>query len=127
MAVPPVLADLVSAPNAPNRSGRGGRDRRSKFYELSDNLPSLVTSSTHHGQVELVWQPPRDGGLPIIYQIIPRPACSTCTGLTTPSTSDIPATTIRGLASGQTYTFMVRAIDAAGTGPASARSNPVTP
>ena len=26
------------APNAPNRSGRGGRDRRSKFYELSDNL-----------------------------------------------------------------------------------------
>jgi integrase/recombinase XerD len=25
MAVPPVLADLVSAPNAPNRSGRGGR------------------------------------------------------------------------------------------------------
>src|SRR5450755_971818 len=40
MAVPPVLADLVSAPNAPNRSGRGGRDRRSKFYELSDNLGS---------------------------------------------------------------------------------------
>ena len=39
MAVPPVLADLVSAPNAPTRSGRGGRDRRSKFYELSDNLP----------------------------------------------------------------------------------------
>src|SRR5450755_3039809 len=38
MAVPPVLADLVSAPNAPTRSGRGGRDRRSKFYELSDNL-----------------------------------------------------------------------------------------
>jgi hypothetical protein len=25
MAVPPVLSDLVSAPNAPNRSGRGGR------------------------------------------------------------------------------------------------------
>jgi len=38
MAVSPVLSDLVSAPNAPNRSGQGGRDRRSKFYETSDNL-----------------------------------------------------------------------------------------
>jgi len=38
MAVPPVLSDLVSAPNAPNRSGRGREDRRSKFYEISDNL-----------------------------------------------------------------------------------------
>jgi hypothetical protein len=46
MAVPPVLADLVSAPNAPNWSGRGGRDRRSKFYELSDNLVSTVTLTT---------------------------------------------------------------------------------
>jgi hypothetical protein len=45
MAVPPVLADLVSAPNAPTRSGRGGRDRRSKFYELSDNLGHGGTSS----------------------------------------------------------------------------------
>jgi hypothetical protein len=44
MAVPPVLSDLVSAPNAPNRSGRGGRDRRSNFYELPDNLgPSVLT------------------------------------------------------------------------------------
>jgi hypothetical protein len=38
MAVPPVLSDLVSAPNAPNWSGRGREDRRSKFYEVSDNL-----------------------------------------------------------------------------------------
>ena len=38
MAVPPVLSDLVSAPNAPNWGGRGREDRRSKFYEVSDNL-----------------------------------------------------------------------------------------
>jgi YD repeat-containing protein len=44
MAVPPVLSDLVSAPNAPNRSGRGGRDRRSKFYELPDNLAGNLQS-----------------------------------------------------------------------------------
>jgi predicted ester cyclase len=42
MAVPPVLSDLVSAPNAPNRSGRGREDRRSKFYEVSDNLELLT-------------------------------------------------------------------------------------
>jgi hypothetical protein len=40
--VPPVLSDLVSAPNAPNRSGRGGRDHHSKFYETSDNLAEAV-------------------------------------------------------------------------------------
>jgi site-specific DNA recombinase len=28
----------LATPNAPTRSGRGGRNRRSKFYELSDNL-----------------------------------------------------------------------------------------
>jgi hypothetical protein len=42
------------APNALNRSGRGGRDRRSKFYELSDNLLErlgLLTAETAHGRV----------------------------------------------------------------------------
>jgi hypothetical protein len=38
MAVPPVLSDLVSAPNAPSRSGQGGRTAASKFYEMPDNL-----------------------------------------------------------------------------------------
>jgi YVTN family beta-propeller protein len=74
--------------------------------------PSNVTASAQHGQVELVWQPPRDGGLPMIYQIIPRSACSTCAGLSTPPTSGIPATTISGLAPGQTYTFTVKATNA---------------
>ena len=38
MAVPPVLSDLVSAPNAPSRSGQGGRTAASKFYQMPDNL-----------------------------------------------------------------------------------------
>jgi len=46
MAVPPVLSDLVSAPNAPNWSGRGREDRRSKFYEVSDNLASRERERT---------------------------------------------------------------------------------
>jgi hypothetical protein len=55
------------------------------------------------------------------------PACPACTGLTTPSTSGVPATVVTGLTRGQAYTFTVRATDAAGTGPASAPSNAITP
>jgi hypothetical protein len=38
------------APNAPKQSGRGGRDRRSKFYELPDNLtyPVVPVSVTYN-------------------------------------------------------------------------------
>ncbi len=75
----------------------------------------------------LAWQPPRHGGLPIIYHIIPAPACPACRGLNTPSTSGAPFTTITGLTPGTTYTFKVKATDAAGTGRASAPSQPVTP
>jgi hypothetical protein len=65
--------------------------------------------------------------MPIIYHVVALPACPSCTGLTTPSTSGQPATTISGLATGTTYTFKVRAVDAVGAGPTSAPSNPVRP
>jgi YVTN family beta-propeller protein len=89
--------------------------------------PSQVTATTVRGRAELAWQAPRDGGLPLIYHVVPTPACPTCNGLTTPSTSGIPATTVSGLTPGRTYTFRVRATDAAGTGPLSPPSNPITP
>lgn len=86
-----------------------------------------VTASTQAGHVKLRWRPPYDGGLPVIYHVIPSPACPACHGLTTPSTSGQPFTTITGLTPGHKYTFKVKAVDAAGTGHASAPSNPVTP
>jgi hypothetical protein len=86
-----------------------------------------VVATAQNGRVDLSWQPPFDGGLPVIYHIIPAPPCAACRGLSTPSTSGIPATTITGLTPGTTYTFRVKATDAAGTGPLSAPSNPVTP
>jgi YVTN family beta-propeller protein len=89
--------------------------------------PTAVTATAGRGQVSLAWQAPYDGGLPIIYHVVPSPSCPACTGLTTPSTSGIPTTSISGLTSGQTYTFTVIATDAAGTGPTSTPSNPVTP
>ena len=86
-----------------------------------------VMARTYRRRAEVSWQPPPDGGLPIIYHVTPTPACSDCTGLTTPSTSGIPSTTISGLAQGQTYTFQVRATNAAGAGPISSPSNAITP
>jgi YVTN family beta-propeller protein len=89
--------------------------------------PTGVMATTDYGKAELRWQPPYDGRLPIIYHIIPSPACPACRGLTTPSTSGQPFTTITGLTPGQNYTFKVKATNAAGTGPASPPSNPITP
>jgi YVTN family beta-propeller protein len=89
--------------------------------------PSGVTASSRHGEVTLAWSRAYDGGLPIIYHVIPSPACRACSGLTTPSTSGVPSTTISGLTPGQAYTFKVQATDAAGTGPASSPSNPISP
>ena len=97
------------------------------FQFQAPGTPTNVTASTSNAETKVGWRPPYDGGLPIIYKVNPEPACPACTGLTTPSTSGIPSTTIGGLTRGQTYTFEVRATDAAGTGPASAPSNPVIP
>jgi len=97
------------------------------FRFQAPGRPARATATTHHGQVLLTWQPPCHGGLPIIYRITPTPACPTCRGLTTPSTSGRPFTTITGLTPRRKYTFRVKAADAAGTGPASAPSNPIRP
>jgi DNA-binding beta-propeller fold protein YncE len=97
------------------------------FHFQTPGRPAGATATTHHGRVFLSWRPPYHGGLPIIYRIIPAPACPACRGLTTPSTSGQPITTITGLTPGRRYTFKVKATDAAGTGPASVPSNPVRP
>jgi YVTN family beta-propeller protein len=97
------------------------------FHYRTPGRPTKVTATTYRGNVELLWQPPRDGGLPIVYRVIPSPACPACGGLSTPLTSGAPFTAITGLTSGERYTFSVRAADAAGTGPVSAPSNAVTP
>jgi len=97
------------------------------FHYRTPGRPTGVTATTYRGNVELVWQLPRDGGLPIVYRVIPSPACPDCSGLSTPPTSGAPHTAITGLTSGERYTFTVRATDAAATGPVSAPSNAVTP
>jgi DNA-binding beta-propeller fold protein YncE len=87
--------------------------------------PTGVTATAQDGKVWLRWRRTQDGGLPIIYEVIPTPACPACRGLNTPSTSGQPFTTITGLSPGKTYTFKIKAINAAGTGRASAPSNSI--
>ena len=89
--------------------------------------PAGVAATVRGATASLHWQPTYDGGLPIVYQVIPSPACPACAGLTTPATSGVPATSITGLAHGTPYTFRVVARDAAGSGPPSAPSNGITP
>jgi DNA-binding beta-propeller fold protein YncE len=97
------------------------------FRFLLPSRPSGVTATVSHGKAEVRWRPRYDGRLPVIYRVIPEPACPRCSGLITPSTSGRPYVIIIGLRPGRAYTFRVTAIDAAGTGPASEPSNPVTP
>jgi hypothetical protein len=97
------------------------------FQFKAPGRPTQVTASTHENQIELVWQPPRHGGLPIIYHVTPSPACPTCRGLSTPSTSGAPYTTISGLTPRPDLHIQSQSTDAAGAGPTSAPSNPVTP
>jgi DNA-binding beta-propeller fold protein YncE len=94
---------------------------------VAPGQPTGVTAIRRHGSASVQWQRTYDGGLPIIYQVIPSPACARCAGLTTPPTSGVPATVITGLAHGTTYTFTVVARDAAGSGPPSAPSNAIAP
>ena len=99
----------------------------SYFRYQRPQRPHGVTGTYDHGELELQWLPPYDGRLPIIYHVIPTPACPACTGLTTPSTSGQPFTTITGLSPGLRYTFRVEATNAVGTGPTSAPSHQITP
>jgi YVTN family beta-propeller protein len=84
--------------------------------------PSGINAVAGHGQAFLTWQRPYAGGLPIVYHVTTTPACPACTGLTTPTTSGVPATLVRGLARGQSYVFTVTATDVAGTSSPSAPS-----
>ena len=97
----------------------------SVFRFTRPGRPTRVTASAFHGQAAIVWKRPPDGGLPIVYRVTPTPPCPSCHGLTTPTTSGAPFTIVTGLTPGQAYTFVVRATNAAGTGPPSKPSQPI--
>ncbi len=85
--------------------------------------PSAVTATAGDAAAQVSWTAPQsDGGSPITgYTATSSPSGHTCT------TTGALSCVVGGLTNDTEYTFTVRATNAAGTGPASAPSDPATP
>jgi photosystem II stability/assembly factor-like uncharacterized protein len=84
--------------------------------------PTQVSAVAGHGEAKVSFLPPaNDGGDPVAsYKVLPVPGHSFVTGAASPIA-------VTGLANGTAYTFMVYAVNGAGTSAASLASDPVTP
>jgi Domain of unknown function (DUF4082)/Fibronectin type III domain len=88
-------------------------------------VTNATAAETGSGSARVAWSAPSSGGPAGSYRITPYIGSTP----QTPTTVAAPATSkiVSGLATGTTYTFTVRALNANGSGPASAHSNAVTP
>jgi FtsP/CotA-like multicopper oxidase with cupredoxin domain len=87
------------------------------------DAPTSVTAVAGNGQATITWLAPNANGGPILSYII----TATEGGNTVTMTAAGSPAVFTGLQIGTPYTFTVAAVNIAGTGPASAPSNSVTP
>jgi hypothetical protein len=91
--------------------------------------PTGVTATAGRSSASVSWTAPSSGGPVASYTITPYAGATAQTALAKTVTGSPPGTsaTVTGLAAGTAYTFTVRASNAGGSGPESAKSTAVTP
>ncbi len=93
-------------------------------------VPGAATSikaTAGDSQATVQWLAPSTGGAPTSYTVISAPSGITTTVASSVYGAVYGMATVTGLQDGAPYTFTVTATDPAGSGPASASSNAVTP
>ena len=107
--------------------GVSGFDTTPPVVPVNPDAPTTVTAVAGDGRATVSWQAPVvDGGSPITgYVVTPSVGGVTQTARTFTSTAG--SQLITGLANGTAYTFTVAAVNAVGTGAASAPSAAVSP
>jgi len=89
--------------------------------------PSGTTATAGLGSATVSWTAPTTGTSPTSYVITPYVGGIAQPAKTISGTPPATSATVSGLTAGISYTFTVKAANAAGTGPESAASNAVTP
>ncbi len=90
--------------------------------------PTGVSAVAGNAMANVSWTAPANGGSPITsYRITPLIAGVAQAATTITGSPPVTSATITGLANGTTYTFVVTAANAVGSGPASSPSGAVTP
>jgi hypothetical protein len=88
---------------------------------------AVTATAAGRTSADVRWTAPSTGGAPTSYRITPYAGTTAQTALAVTTTAPATSKTVTGLTTGTAYTFTVTASNPAGDGPASARSNSVTP
>jgi hypothetical protein len=117
----------VSASNAVG-TGPASNPSNSVTPAAPPGAPTSVTAAAGNAQATVSWTAPATGGS-VITSYTVTPYVGTTAETPTVVTGSPPTTSavVTGLTNGTTYTFTVTATNSAGSGPASAPSNTVTP
>lgn len=110
------------------RSYRFAVDDQGVVTAIPPDAPTVTRAVAGDGRVRLSWTAPAfGGGSPITGYVIEYRAAAATAWKRISVPGAVPTTDVTGLANGTGYRFRVSAVNAAGRGPVSAASPPVTP